>query len=470
MKTKQKSFIFDLNRCTGCGACIVACSIENYQKQDANLRQIYTFNETRHPEIPLFNLSMACNHCGEPACMKSCPAAAITKDTETGAVTVDPDRCFGCKYCTWACPYDAPQYNDDKRIIEKCDFCIERLKKDEAPACVCSCPTNALHLGDFDPDTPSQKIAGFTNTKLQPAIQFKELRARGQTPESTSPPPGKSVTELFESSQNIPRPKISLKSEWALLIFTSIAFVLVAMLAAAILKPLSLNPFLILGLGAAAMVLGTVHLGKKSRALNAIRNLRNSWLSREIVLFSAFIGIAFIYLKFLSQFPVFGWTAMVIGFLSLYSIDRIYQVAMQTTPLNFHSAHTLFNGLFLSGALLGNILVFAIPGLVKLSLYLYRKIHFKRQGRNIRPIIGFLRILFGFIIPLIIFLLNPEIAKEINIMGIYGILVASVLIGELIDRTEYYDELDIVTPRMQMLIDLELLLKTTKGTKNTKKT
>ena len=484
---KKKSFLFDLNRCTGCGACMIACSIEAANKKDhskpsqiksfsgvqeavfqksplvveneqINWRQVYTFNETRHPEIPLFNLSMACNHCGLPACLKSCPAAAITKDPETGAVIVDQERCLGCKYCTWACPYDAPRYNPSTGVIEKCDFCIERLKKDEAPACVCSCPTNALRLGDFDPDAGPQKIAGFTNAGLQPAIHFKELRPQQQVPESTAPPPAEAVERLFESSQNIPQPKITLKSEWALLSFTSIAFILVALLTASVIIPLALDPFVFLGIGVVGMVLSTVHLGRKSRALYAVRNFATSWLSREIVLFPAFLGISFIYLQFLPDLSVVGWAAVFIGFFSLFAVDRIYQVAMQVTPLNFHSAHTLFNGLFLTGVLIGNIFLFSIPGLIKLFLYLYRKFHFKQQERDPRFLISLLRIAFGFIIPVVIFVSGPGFTAGMKITGIYGLLIVSVIIGELIDRSEYYDELDIVTPRKQMLIDLEEMI------------
>jgi Fe-S-cluster-containing dehydrogenase component len=476
----QKFFIVDLNRCTGCGACMVACTIEQNSKlnksfvgsrggfskeplaaggKNINWRQVYTFNETRHPEIPLFHLSMACNHCGAPACVKACPAAALAKDPETGAVTVNPDRCLGCKYCTWACPYDAPQYNASTRMIEKCDFCIERLKKTEAPACVCSCPTNALRLGEFEPDSEPQQMPGFTPSKIQPALRFKELRTRQHVPESTAPPPASAVAELFESSRKIPAPKITLKSEGALLGFTSIAFILVALLTAAVTTGLAINPFLFLGLGAVAMALSTVHLGKKHRAIYALRNVKYSWLSREILFFTTFLGLGFLYLEFLPGQPLLGWAAVVIGFFSLFAVDRIYQVAMQVTPLNFHSAHTLFNGLFLSGALMGNIFLFGIPGIVKLYLYLYRKFNFRRQKKNVRLLASTLRIGFGFIIPVIIFIFKPGFAREIDLTGTYGLFVLSVLLGELIDRTEYYDELDIITPRKQMLVDLERLLK-----------
>jgi DMSO reductase iron-sulfur subunit len=469
IRMKQKSFLFDLNRCTGCGACIIACAAENYGKQGMNWRQVYTFNETRHPAIPLFNLSMACNHCGIPACLKSCPARAISKDPETGAVIVDPAKCLGCKYCTWACPYDAPQYNAARGVIEKCDFCIERLKKGEAPACVCSCPTNALRMEDFDPAAgiETQQVEGFTHAGLQPAIRFKPLRSQQRVPESSAPPSNETINELFESSRNIPQPKISLKSEWTLLTFTSIAFILVALLTAAVVISLPINPFLFLGAGILGTALGTVHLGQKQRAFRAVFNFFNSWLSREIVLFSSFLAISFIYLVFLPAHPVIGWAAVSIGFLGLFAVDRIYQVAMQVGPANFHSAHTFFNGFYLAGILTGSVFIFGGAGLIKLVLYLHRKWLLKKQERKTRPLAGFIRIIFGFIVPLVIFVYNPDIIKS-NITGIYGLAIGCVIIGELIDRTEYYDELDIITPRKQMLIDLEKLLKKHRPTKDTK--
>jgi Fe-S-cluster-containing dehydrogenase component len=306
----------DLNRCVGCHACVIACAIENGDRQEINWREVYTFNETRHPNISLFNLSMACNHCGKPACVNACPASAYSKDNETGAVTINQDRCLGCKYCTWACPYDAPKFSHTKKVIEKCDFCIERLKKGESPACVCACPVNALRIEDSNENIDNPDIEGFTNTKLQPSIKFNPLREHQRAPENAVPPPSEAVNRLFESSQHIPRPKITLKSEWTLLTFTSIAFILVALLTAAAAGVLSINPYLFAGSGAVGMILSSIHLGQKHRAFRAISNFRRSWLSREIVLFSAFIGISFVYLRFFPHSAAIGWTAVLIGFTS----------------------------------------------------------------------------------------------------------------------------------------------------------
>jgi hypothetical protein len=94
---------------------------------------------------------------------------------------------------------------------------------------------------------------------------------------------------------------------------------------------------------------------------------------------------------------------------------------------------------------------------------LYRKFYYKQEKRNTRLLISLLRIAFGFLIPLIIFLFRPSFAAGTKIIGIYGLIIISVIIGELIDRIEYYNELDIVTPPKQMLIDLEQLIKSSCG-------
>jgi Fe-S-cluster-containing dehydrogenase component len=450
----QKSFIFDLNRCTGCGACVIACATENMEKQTVNWRDIHTFNETHHPALPLFNLSMACNHCIDAACKKGCPASAYTKDKETGAVVHHADRCMGCTYCTWACPYDAPRYSGEKGVVEKCDFCVERLKNGEAPACICACPTNALRFGDYEEASEESRIIGFTDTGIRPAIRFKPLRKRQEVPETTAPPAESAVKALFDFSLRIPERKITLRAEWPLLLFTTIAYLLTAWFAAFFAYPSEINPFIFLGAGAIGMIATVTHLGRKTRFFRAIFNLKTSWLSREILFFSLFMGLSGLYLLFFPEIPNLGRAAVITGFIGLYSIDKIYQVAMQVGPLNFHSAHTFLNGLYLTGILTGNGIVFGLMGVIKLFLYLFRKVLFKRTGRNVRPLVSFIRISLGFLLPLAFFLL-----KTISTSTFYGYVIAGVILGEVIDRTEYYDELDIVTPRKQMLLDMERLLK-----------
>ena len=100
----QKAFVFDVNKCTGCAACQIACSIENRVDAGISWRSVHTFNPRHVPGVPSFHHSIACNHCVDPPCMKHCPALAYSKDPSTGAVTINADSCIGCKLCEWHCP------------------------------------------------------------------------------------------------------------------------------------------------------------------------------------------------------------------------------------------------------------------------------------------------------------------------------------------------------------------------------
>jgi Fe-S-cluster-containing dehydrogenase component len=113
-------FVLDLDRCTGCEACVVACNTENSVSDELSWRRIHTYNSQRLATSPVFHFTLACNHCLEPACMHNCPANAYTKDPSTGAVLIDQELCMGCRYCSWVCPYEAPQFNADSGVMEKC--------------------------------------------------------------------------------------------------------------------------------------------------------------------------------------------------------------------------------------------------------------------------------------------------------------------------------------------------------------
>ena len=119
----QRSFVLDINTCTGCHACQVACQIENQLQPGTSWRWVDTFNEPRYPGVPVFHLSLACNHCVNAPCMTHCPTLAYSKDPRTGAVILDEAKCIGCKYCTWACPYDAPRFEPAWGVVVKSTFC-----------------------------------------------------------------------------------------------------------------------------------------------------------------------------------------------------------------------------------------------------------------------------------------------------------------------------------------------------------
>jgi len=100
-------------------------------------------------DIAAYNLSISCNHCVDPICARNCPTSALFK-REDGIVQIDQDRCIGCKYCAWACPYGAPQYNPETGKMGKCDLCADYVDQGKRPSCVDACPMRALDFGDYD--------------------------------------------------------------------------------------------------------------------------------------------------------------------------------------------------------------------------------------------------------------------------------------------------------------------------------
>jgi len=98
-------------------------------------------------DVFAYHLSMACNHCERPICMEVCPTGAISQ-RDDGVVLLDAGRCMGCRYCEWACPYGAPQYDAVAGQVTKCDFCVDELDRGRPPTCVAACPLRALDFGD----------------------------------------------------------------------------------------------------------------------------------------------------------------------------------------------------------------------------------------------------------------------------------------------------------------------------------
>ena len=124
--TTQYGFFIDSSRCTGCKTCELACKDYKDLTPDVSFRRIYEYaggdwqedNGVWHQNVFAYYLSIACNHCEDPACTKVCPSGAMHK-RDDGFVVVDEDVCIGCRYCHMACPYGAPQYNAAKGHIEE---------------------------------------------------------------------------------------------------------------------------------------------------------------------------------------------------------------------------------------------------------------------------------------------------------------------------------------------------------------
>lgn len=146
----QMGFYIDVTKCVGCKTCTVACKDTNDLEVGRNYRRVYDFEEGSFPNVNMFHLSISCNHCTEPGCVQGCPTGAMFKRTEDGVVVVDHNKCVGCRYCEWNCPYGAPQYSEALGKMTKCDTCLDLRQKGENPACVDSCPMRAIEFGPID--------------------------------------------------------------------------------------------------------------------------------------------------------------------------------------------------------------------------------------------------------------------------------------------------------------------------------
>jgi len=434
----QKGFTFDVNRCTGCEACRIACAIENRLDPEIDWRRIHSFNSRHHPAIPSLHNSMACNHCLEPSCMEHCPALAYSKDPLTGAVTLDGEKCIGCKYCSWACPYDAPRFNRRTGLMEKCTFCSHRLAAGGEPACVALCPTAALGFEAHDATETAARIPGFTPTEIGPAIRFVTLR--GSKPPALHAP-GADRALPFPPRGDV-ESRIGLRTEWTLLCFTFVAALLVGWVAAGAGAGFRLPPGIVLPAGLAAMALSSLHLGRKRRALRAILNLRRSWLSREVALFPAFLLLAAV-----AAFSggAMAWAAALTGFAALFAMDRVYDVT-RTPGLAAHSAQLLSTGLLFAGLIGPSASLAVTVAMLKIVLYVARKARFAREGRPWRPLWSLLRVAL-----LLAAWLAPSTADPVPLRVSVLLVVA---LGELIDRAEYYVELDPPAPGRQLADDL----------------
>ena len=147
---QQYAFEVDLDRCSGCKACVAACHNLNGLDEGESWREVGLVLGG-HPGLPILqHVTTACHHCLDPACLNVCPVDAYEKDPGTGIVRHLDDQCFGCQYCSLACPYDAPKFHAGKGIVRKCDMCSDRLAAGEAPACIQACPHEAIVIRIVD--------------------------------------------------------------------------------------------------------------------------------------------------------------------------------------------------------------------------------------------------------------------------------------------------------------------------------
>ncbi|MGC8659271.1 MAG: 4Fe-4S dicluster domain-containing protein, partial [Desulfomonilaceae bacterium] len=125
----NKAIFLDMDLCSGCGACAVACMDQHDidpAKGQPLLRRIYKVERGEFPDAQICHLAVSCMHCQDGPCLAACPTSAIDRDNQTGAVTVNGELCIGCRSCAQACPFGVPRY-DDQGKMSKCDLCKDRV-------------------------------------------------------------------------------------------------------------------------------------------------------------------------------------------------------------------------------------------------------------------------------------------------------------------------------------------------------
>ncbi len=285
---EQYRFHFDMTKCIGCRCCVVACNEQNGNPAELNWRRVGEVEGGYYPHTQRHYLSMGCNHCLEPSCLIGCPVEAYTKDPVTGVVVHSAEACIGCQYCTWNCSYGVPQYNPERGVVGKCDMCHNRLSDGMSPACVAACPEGAIaieivNVADWRRDYLAANAPGL------PSADDSISTTRVTLPESLVPDLGRVDTNRVAPEH----------PHWPLvfmLVLTQLcvgAFVALWLMsfngAGANLKIAALASLTLAGLSLGA---STMHLGRPIHAWRAMRGLRRSWLSREVLTLSLFAGAA----------------------------------------------------------------------------------------------------------------------------------------------------------------------------------
>jgi len=354
---ERYAFEVDLDKCSGCKACVTACHSLNGLDEEESWRQVGLLRE---PGLAAqFTVTSSCHHCDDPACANGCPTLSYEK-LDNGIVKHLDDQCMGCRYCEWTCPYGAPQWNAERGIVRKCDLCHSRLREGEAPACVQACPNGAIAVRLVPKDGENRAGTMELPGVVDPAFTRPSTRYLSKNVFS----PG-----LRPAHEDTPRPEDP---------HAPLAFLLVATQAAtglALFATLGHNPAawrMSFVLAATGISVGSAHLGHPERAWKAILNLRRSWFSREVAGFGLFAGILGL-LAFGTELPFAlppsllrwaGFAAVFAGLASVGASTMLYMVTRRPTWHHPSVALRFFSTTILLGSAVGMAFHLAQPGLV----------------------------------------------------------------------------------------------------------
>jgi len=370
------AFTFDSSACSGCKACQEACKDKNNLPVGVMWRRVIEVSgggwvqsgEAWTNNVFAYNLSIACNHCVHQKCAGVCPTDAFVHRAD-GIVYIDPDKCMGCGYCSWACPYNAPRYNPELGQMSKCNFCFDNIDAGLPPSCVAACPMRALGFAEVDGGRWTVDGVQSSGGNGQPSTVYGQFSELWKISASEHPFPlpinsrtephlmvkphvamGNDLEKKISNYEEI-RPKHQ-KSEMPLVVFTLLVQMAVGAFWAALwmTESIPLIPYLMIG---ACLGLGGffsfAHLGAKQNAWRAPFHLKKSWLSREILFFGLFGA------GWLAGFvlPEMKWVTSLIGVGLIYSMAQVYR--LHTIPV--WDTWRTTAGFFITSALQGQLLM-----------------------------------------------------------------------------------------------------------------
>lgn len=363
---QQYAFEVDLDKCSGCKACVSACHSLNGLDPDETWRTtgLLVSDDWRHPFHQ--TITTACHHCVDPGCLNGCPVLAYDKDPITGIVRHLDDQCIGCQYCVMKCPYEVPRYSPARGIVRKCDMCSRRLARGEPPACVQACPNQAIRITLVETAELLARHRGATRARAP-----KDSAWLPDTPDPALTVP----TTLYQTRRVLDQPvraadREELRPQPA---HAPLVFMLVLTQAATGLftfAPIAADPSagtsqaLPLGVAitllSAGLVASFFHLGRPAGAWRAFLGLRTSWLSREILAFGLFALLGSLaFLAAATAAPVLPWPpapAALAGWAAVLCSVMVYADTGRE-PWRFAVTAPKFIG---TAAMLGSVLALAL--------------------------------------------------------------------------------------------------------------
>jgi formate dehydrogenase iron-sulfur subunit len=354
---EQYAFEVDLDRCSGCKACVTACHSLNGLDEEEAWRDVGLLRSDDWRAPFQATVTTACHHCVDPGCLSGCPVLAYDKDPVTGIVRHLDDQCIGCQYCIMKCPYEVPKYSAKRGIVRKCDMCSSRLRHGEAPACVQACPSQAIRITFVEQKEILNQFRG--NISAKALIQSTFLPTAPE-PKITLP------TTIYKSSKPLPNnllagdhARVSPAPAHLPLVFMLVLSQLAVGLSIGTLfvpsaKSLSLAVVLV---GMLALGLGSLHLGQPLKAWRAFLGWRTSWFSREIIAFGMFVPMAIATLVAFWFQPLamlkqgFAFATAAVGLIGIACSAMIYV----DTRRQFWNAAQSFTKFFGTTLLLGSV-------------------------------------------------------------------------------------------------------------------